>query len=242
MDKDEIIIRQLLERFMAGETTPQENDQIADWFKSHPTVSDDLRDYQAMFGYLDAGMPWDFASPKAKKHGMRPWWIALSAAASIAVAFMVFYPRPSESPANHPVATLSDKNYAIPPAVDSDSTSSNTELSDSIQEKEMQPAKSRKRIYHKYQFEIAPPTRQLAAIPQQESESADTLLNPSGIGATANHQLVAHTEQHYTPEQIEKLTDQALERMLARQDEMLTELFGKDPSTNLFTSQDIETE
>ena len=85
-------IRLLLNRFMAGETTLEEEALLGEWFRQHPDVSDDLKEYQMMFGYFDEGMPLDHeaeehvenAHPKAKAR-MRRLWLSLSMAASIAL-------------------------------------------------------------------------------------------------------------------------------------------------------------
>ena len=92
MNEKEKDIRLLLNRFMAGETTLEEEALLGEWFRQHPNVSDDLKEYQLMFGYFDEGMPLDHepekhvenAHPKAKAR-MRRLWLPLSLAASIAL-------------------------------------------------------------------------------------------------------------------------------------------------------------
>ena len=92
MNEKEKDIRLLLDRFMAGETSLEEEALIGEWFRKHPDVSDDLKEYQMMFGYFDEGMPLDHeaeehvenAHPKAKAR-MRRLWLSLSMAASIAL-------------------------------------------------------------------------------------------------------------------------------------------------------------
>ena len=92
MNEKEKDIRLLLDRFMAGETSLEEEALIGEWFRQHPDVSDDLKEYQMMFGYFDEGMPLDHeaeehvenAHPKAKAR-MRRLWLPLSLAASIAL-------------------------------------------------------------------------------------------------------------------------------------------------------------
>ena len=92
MNEKEKDIRLLLNRFMAGETTLEEEALLGEWFRQHPDVSDDLKEYQMMFGYFDEGMPLDYeaeehvekAHPKAKAR-MRRLWLPLSLAASIAL-------------------------------------------------------------------------------------------------------------------------------------------------------------
>lgn len=92
MNEKEKDIRLLLDRFMVGETSPEEEALLGEWFRQHPDVSDDLKEYQMMFGYFDEGMPLDHeaeervenAHPKAKAR-MRRLWLPLSLAASIAL-------------------------------------------------------------------------------------------------------------------------------------------------------------
>ena len=92
MNEKEKDIRLLLDRFMVGETSLEEEALIGEWFRKHPDVSDDQKEYQMMFGYFDEGMPLDHeaeehvenAHPKAKAR-MRRLWLSLSMAASIAL-------------------------------------------------------------------------------------------------------------------------------------------------------------
>ena len=100
MNEKEKDIRLLLNRFMAGETSLEEEALLGEWFRQHPDVSDDLKEYQLMFGYFDEGMPLDHeaeehvenAHPKAKAR-MRHLWLSLSMAASIALLFVIAIPR-----------------------------------------------------------------------------------------------------------------------------------------------------
>ena len=93
-------IRLLLNRFMAGETTLEEEALLGEWFRQHPDVSDDLKEYQLMFGYFDEGMPLDYeaenhvedAHPKTKAR-MRRLWLPIGMAASIALLFVIAIPR-----------------------------------------------------------------------------------------------------------------------------------------------------
>ena len=92
MNEKEKDIRLLLDRFMVGETSLEEEALIGEWFRKHPDVSDDLKEYPMMLGYFDEGMPLDHeaeehvenAHPKAKAR-MRRLWLPLSLAASIAL-------------------------------------------------------------------------------------------------------------------------------------------------------------
>lgn len=84
---------------MAGETSLEEETLLGEWFRLHPDVSDDLKEYQLMFGYFDEGMPLDHeaeehvenAHPKAKAR-MRRLWLPIGMAASIALLFVIAIP------------------------------------------------------------------------------------------------------------------------------------------------------
>ena len=63
-----------------------------EWFRKHPDLSDDLKEYQMMFGYFDEGMPLDHEAEEhvenahqRLRHEMRHLWLSLSMAASIAL-------------------------------------------------------------------------------------------------------------------------------------------------------------
>lgn len=108
MNEKEKDIRLLLNRFMAGETTLEEEALLGEWFRQHPNVSDDLKEYQMMFGYFDEGMPLDHEPeklleheaekreedirPKAKNR-MRRFGLPISIAASIALLIAFAVPR-----------------------------------------------------------------------------------------------------------------------------------------------------
>ena len=100
MNEKEKDIRLLLDRFMAGETSLEEEALLGEWFRQHPDVSDDLKEYQMMFGYFDEGMPLDHqaekhvadAHPKTKAR-MRRLWLPIGMAASIALLIAFSVPR-----------------------------------------------------------------------------------------------------------------------------------------------------
>ena len=115
MNEKEKDIRLLLNWFMAGETTLEEEALLGEWFRQHPDVSDDLKEYQMMFGYFDEGMPLeheaemplnhepekreeDIVHPKTSKTPksearMRRLWLPISMAASIALLIAFAVPR-----------------------------------------------------------------------------------------------------------------------------------------------------
>ena len=133
-------IRQLLARFMEGQTTLQEEDSIARWFMAHPTAAPDLEPYRAMFGYFRRGMPLDepLASALVEEGGApapcsscnrsaraalvavkrrRTTALVLSAAAAVAVVLMVAWPKghgPVVPVGNAPVAVAAADTARTP--------------------------------------------------------------------------------------------------------------------------------
>lgn len=115
MNEKEKDIRLLLNWFMAGETTLEEEALLREWFRQHPDVSDDLKEYQMMFGYFDEGMPLEHEPEKPLEHEaekceenvvhpktsrtsmskarMRRLWLPISMAASIALLIAFAVPR-----------------------------------------------------------------------------------------------------------------------------------------------------
>ena len=107
MNEKEKDIRLLLNWFMAGETTLEEEALLREWFRQHPDVSDDLKEYQMMFGYFDEGMPLEHEAEKCEenvvhpktsrtsmsKARMRRLWLPISMAASIALLIAFAVPR-----------------------------------------------------------------------------------------------------------------------------------------------------
>lgn len=57
MTNEEIKIRQLVSRFMDGETTIEEEDWLEEWFKNNPAVPEDLEPYRQAFLWLSRGLP-----------------------------------------------------------------------------------------------------------------------------------------------------------------------------------------
>lgn len=50
-------IKTMADRFMAGLTTPAEEQHLAEYFRTHVCTTDEERTLKAMFGWFDSGMP-----------------------------------------------------------------------------------------------------------------------------------------------------------------------------------------
>ena len=64
MEKD---IRQLINRYMDGQTTIDEEQKIADYLRNNP-IPDDLKRYKELFAWFDRGMPLNLNDKKDDNH------------------------------------------------------------------------------------------------------------------------------------------------------------------------------
>ena len=71
-------IESLLDKFMDGESTLEEEALLGDYFRTHD-VPAEWEDYRAMFGYFDLGM----IQPVTHRRSYRRWWWTGTAAAAI---------------------------------------------------------------------------------------------------------------------------------------------------------------
>lgn len=103
-------IQQLLDRYLDGLTSLEEEDRLADYLRSHD-VPEPWQPYKEMFAYFDAGMPTEesgkeekeevamVAQPKAETTRPRPrrhrtvaLWTGLSVAAAAALTLIILHP------------------------------------------------------------------------------------------------------------------------------------------------------
>ena len=215
MNEKEKDIRLLLDRFMAGETSLEEETLLGEWFRQHPDVSDDLKEYQLMFGYFDEGMPLDHeaeehvenAHPKAKAR-MRRLWLPIGMAASIALLFVIAIPRIGQQighQADSKMAqldgrtTLEDTDSAV--VHEEKSTDANLSIPEKVKKSgDSVSPKTRKHKpgkYRQHKFTPAPPKLWIA-----QSIATDSLLAEP-----------------------EKLADEHLCEMEAQQNEMFFKLY-----------------
>ena len=94
-------IEALLDKFMAGETTIEEEAQLSDYFASASDVPAEWEDYRAMFGYIGRGLEGDLVPPSESRPSLvgqmgRRWWgIAAAACITAAVVGTVIFHRPT---------------------------------------------------------------------------------------------------------------------------------------------------
>lgn len=96
---DEKQIQSLLDKFMEGETTLQEEKTLGEFFRTTKNVKAEWKDYKSMFDYFDQGMPYGRLAQKVTHHGkivkMIAW--AVSAAALVALLFTFALPKGNDS-------------------------------------------------------------------------------------------------------------------------------------------------
>ena len=105
-------IATLLDKFMDGQTSLDEEKILADHFRSHD-VPAEWEDYRAMFGYFDRGMEGELVPEQAPRVSLtkalgRQWWgIAAAAAIAVFIVGTVVLNRPS-APASPEIAEVPD--------------------------------------------------------------------------------------------------------------------------------------
>ena len=102
-------IEALLDKFMDGQTTVEEEAQLADYFRSGD-VPAEWEDYRAMFNYFDRGMEGDLVPAKAVRKPLtalmgRRWWGIAAAACITAVIVGTALRHHPSSPDQPQVAT-----------------------------------------------------------------------------------------------------------------------------------------
>ena len=229
MNEKEKDIRQLLDRFMAGETSLEEEALLGEWFRQHPDVSDDLKEYQIMFGYFDEGMPLDHQAEKhvadahpTTKARMRRLWLPIGMAASIALLFVLAIPRIGQQPGlqeNPKMAQLDgrmNQEHTDSAAVHGEkSTDADLSMPEKIKRSgDSVSPKTRKHKSGKYRqhlFTPAPPKLWIA-----QNIVTDSLLAEP-----------------------EKLADEHLREMEAQQNEMFFKLYLVDALQTLSLNADV---
>ena len=114
-------IQDLLDKFMNGLTTLEEEATLGDYFRTHE-VPEEWEDYRQMFGYFDRGMEGELITPQAQEQpflrlmGRRWWGVAAAAAiAALIIGTTVFYhPTSTTQPVVAEVAQEDQQEQATP--------------------------------------------------------------------------------------------------------------------------------
>ena len=115
-------IQDLLDKFMNGLTTLEEEAALADYFRTHE-VPEEWDDYRQMFGYFDRGMEGELITPQAQEQpfmrlmGRRWWGIAAAAAITAVIVATVVLHSPTTTttvPETPPIASNETQEKATP--------------------------------------------------------------------------------------------------------------------------------
>lgn len=81
-------IEALLDKFMAGKTTIEEESLLSKYFNTIHDVPAEWEDFQALFGYIDRGLEGELLpATSSPSHRKWLWWIPAAAAAIVALVF-----------------------------------------------------------------------------------------------------------------------------------------------------------
>lgn len=241
MNEKEKDIRRLLDRFMAGETSLEEEALLGEWFRQHPDVSDDLKEYQMMFGYFDEGMPLDHEPeklleheaekreedirPKAKNR-MRRFGLPISIAASIALLITFAVPRIGQQIGQQAVHQDDSKIAQLDGCAARDDTDS------AVVQKEKTPDAnlSMPEKVKKHGDSVSPKTRM-----RKPGKYRQHLFAPAPPKLWIAQNIVTDS----LLAEPEKLADEHLREMEAQQNEMFFKLYLVDALQTLSLNADV---
>ena len=237
MNEKEKDIRLLLDRFMAGETSLEEEALLGEWFRQHPDVSDDLKEYRMMFGYFDEGMPLDHeaekhvadAHPKAKAR-MRRLWLPIGMAASIALLFVLAIPRIGQQPGLQIGQQPGLQENSKMAQLDGRTTQEDTDSAAVHEEKSTDADLSMPEKIKKSGDSVSPKTRK-----HKSGKYRQHLFTPAPPKLWIAQNIVTDS----LLAEPEKLADEHLREMEAQQNEMFFKLYLVDALQTLSLNADI---
>lgn len=146
-------IRLLIDKFMDGTSTLDEERILADYFRTAKQLPPDLEPYREMFAYFDGGMADITAGQKAHRPALGVWRRACGVAAALLALFgMAYWLMPGGETSQggmRPVAMVTAVHTPDSVAAQPDSTENGTVRPEVKQE--------RRRQSGKYRFKPAPP-------------------------------------------------------------------------------------
>ncbi len=182
-------IKQLIDRYMNGQTTVDEEQLIARYFRSATDLPDDLQPYRDMFSYFDEGMPvgevpeFDgsvervdtgvdsdnrVVAPRRRRFRIAAIWSgAVAVAAAVALMLVVHHP---SAPTPQLMSAVIQKDTT---RVVTDEEAERSVVSDSVKVKP-QPQRHRSSVRRRYY--IAPPKTYLA-----QTAAADSTAHVANV-------------------------------------------------------------
>ena len=118
-------IKTLLDKFMDGQTTVEEEAMLAEYFRSD-NVPAEWEDYRLMFDYFDRDMEGDLVPVEQPRPSLtqlmgRRWWgIAAAACITAAIVATVMLHRPATVPETPPIIAQKADSIATPVAVETE--------------------------------------------------------------------------------------------------------------------------
>ena len=118
-------IKALLDKFMDGQTTVEEEAMLAEYFRSGD-VPAEWEDYRLMFDYFDRNMEGDLVPVEqhrpslTRQMGHRWWGIAAAACITAAIVATVMLHRPATVPETPPIIAQKADSIATPVAVETE--------------------------------------------------------------------------------------------------------------------------
>jgi hypothetical protein len=140
-------IQGLLDKFMNGLTTLEEEAALGDYFRTHE-VPQEWEDYRQMFGYFDRGMEGELITPQAQEQPFmrlmgRRWW-GIAAAAAIAALIIgttvVYHPTSTTQSVVAEVTQEEPQEQATP--IGETQTASQLEVETSLKPSNTQPVET----------------------------------------------------------------------------------------------------
>lgn len=172
-------IRKLIERFMAGQTSLDEERRLAEYFRTHD-VPEEWNDYKRMFAWFDEGMP--LVEKQAEKpiaklatgHYAKCLWCAMAAAAVATLLIIMAWPKGAQ-----------DGTAGIAPPQVAHETSTPTATTDTLEADtsivSRPRTKRRKPRMRRDTYKIMPPKTYLAdrrdSVTEAESLLAEQKIN-----------------------------------------------------------------
>ena len=229
-------IKQLIDRYMNGQTTVDEEQLLARYFRSATDLPDDLQPYRDMFAYFDEGMSlgalpeFDGSAGQAetrvapdsskvvapRRHSLRmaAWWGGATAVAAAVALLLIMY-RPSA-----PVQPIASAVVVS----DTCSTSTGVEaeqnvVADSVK---LKPQPQRRRPSVRRRYYLTPPKTYLAHAAATDSITHEANANMNG---SATDCLVAI---HELPEAERQSIERDIRESLRLVDEVRNTLLAVD--------------
>ena len=186
MEKD---IKQLVDKFLSGETTLEEEEMLAKYFAKTPALTSKEQALKQMFAWFDEGMPtgtipettdtqFQQATIKAyhatKKIRLKWLWTSIATVAATIMAIFMLHYRPNEPTYTAPQQPMKPTTVAALPTFQPDTMATDSATAEP-------KVRTRKRTLKKYRYQLAPPEVLLAeneadSIIQSNNKQVDKLL------------------------------------------------------------------